>query len=139
MTRPEHLNTRDLSFSRWVRQNLPDSSTGFSATDLDFIFWNWSPGRERMMIVEVKTRGASLSTGQKLHMRRMDNWLRAGIDNSYIYGVDATWHYIGMFVITFEGTDFTDGRVWIQNIQSDTQHEVTEAGLVALLSLDYIH
>lgn len=130
MTRPEHLNSRDLSFSRWVRQNLPDSSTGFSATDLDFIFWNWSPGRERMMIVEVKTRGASLSTGQKLHMRRMDEWMRAGV------ATDSDWHYIGMFVITFEGTDFTDGRVWIQNIQSDTQHEVTEAGLVALLSLD---
>ena len=80
------------------------------------------------MIVEVKTRGASLSTGQKLHMRRIDEWMRKGID--------AAWHYIGMFVITFEGTDFTDGRVWIQNIQSDTQHEVTEAGLVALLSLD---
>lgn len=130
MTRPEHLNMRDLSFSRWVRQNLPDSSTGFSATDLDFIFWNWSPGRERMMIVEVKTRGASLSTGQKLHMRRMDEWMRAGVAQ------DSDWHYIGMFVITFEGTDFTDGRVWIQNIQSDTQHEVTEAGLVALLSLE---
>lgn len=130
MTRPEHLNTRDLSFSRWVRQNLPDSSTGFSATDLDFIFWNWSPGRERMMIVEVKTRGASLSTGQKLHMRRMDEWMRSGVS------ADPDWHYIGMFVITFEGTDFADGRVWIQNIQSDTQHEVTEAGLIALLSLD---
>lgn len=130
MTRPEHLNTRDLSFSRWVRQNLPDSSTGFSATDLDFIFWNWSPGRERMMIVEVKTRDRKLSTGQKLHMRRMDEWMRAGV------ATDPNWHYVGMFVITFECTDFTDGRVWIQNIQSDTQHEVTEAGLVALLSLE---
>jgi len=128
MTRPEHLNTRDLSFSRWVRQHLPDSSTGFSVTDLDFIVWNWSPGKERMMLIEVKTHGAGLSTGQKLHMRRIDDWLRKGID--------AAWHYFGMFVITFEGAGFDDGRVWIQNIQSDTKHEVTEAALVQLLSLD---
>jgi hypothetical protein len=129
MTRPEHQNTRDLTFSRWVRNNLPDSSTGFSATDLDFILWNWSPTKERMMLVEVKTHGASLSTGQKMHMRRLDEWIRTGVMH------DKAWHYMGMFVITFEGADFTDGHVWIQNIQSDTKHEVKEADLVALLSL----
>ena len=41
MTRKEVTNFRCLDFSKWVRENLPDSSTGFSASDLDFVLWNW--------------------------------------------------------------------------------------------------
>lgn len=82
------------------------------------------------MLVEVKTHGASLSTGQKMHMRRMDEWIRSGVMTT------PEWHYIGMFVITFEGAGFDDGPAYIQNIQSDTKHQVTEAELAALLSLD---
>ena len=41
MTRQEVTGVRDLGFSNWIRKELPDSSTGFSASDLDFMLWNW--------------------------------------------------------------------------------------------------
>lgn len=41
MTRKEFSGTRELLFSDWVRTKLPDSSTGFLVTDLDFIIFNY--------------------------------------------------------------------------------------------------
>lgn len=135
MTRPEHTNARDLTFSKWLREHGPDSSTGYSITDLDYIIWNWSPGNERMMIVEVKTHGKALSTGQKMHMRRMDEWIKAGI-----VATGAAYRYVGFVVVTFEGSTFADGRVWVQSIQSDHKVEVqSEAALMALLSFGIFH
>lgn len=130
MTRPEHTNGRDLTFSKWLREHGPDSSTGYSVTDLDYVIWNWSPGNERMMIVEVKTYGKALSTGQKMQMRRLDDWIRAGIA-----ATGAAYRYYGFLVVTFEGTTFDDGAVWVQSVQSDNRIRVrTETALMSLLS-----
>ena len=41
MTKPEITGKRDLTFSRWIRNNLPDSQDGFLVTDLDFLLCNY--------------------------------------------------------------------------------------------------
>jgi len=41
MTRKEFSNIRDLTFSQWIRNNLPDSSCGYMVSDLDFILQNY--------------------------------------------------------------------------------------------------
>ena len=88
-----------------------------------------------MMIVEVKTHGKALSTGQRMQMRRLDDWIRAGM-----HATGSPYSYHGFIVVTFEGTTFADGRVWIRNIQSDNQVEVhSEAALMALLSFGIFH
>ena len=41
MTRQENTGIRDLTFSGWVRENLPNSATGFMVTDIDFYMYNY--------------------------------------------------------------------------------------------------
>ena len=41
MTRKEQTGIRDLTFSRWVREKLPDSNTGFMVSDIDFFMYNY--------------------------------------------------------------------------------------------------
>ena len=125
MTRPEITRTRDLTFSNWIRRNLPNSETGFSVSDVDFMLWNWQRGG--VMFVEVKTHGKQLSTGQLRQFRRLHDWITAGMK-------DSGWSYYGWIVITFENTSFDDGKVWVQNINMTQPIEVTEARLIELLS-----
>ena len=36
MTAKERTGMRDVKFSKWIREKLPDSNTGYSVSDLDF-------------------------------------------------------------------------------------------------------
>jgi len=38
---PNCPHEKQKAMSDWVRENLPDSSTGFLVSDLDFILENW--------------------------------------------------------------------------------------------------
>jgi hypothetical protein len=105
MTRQEFLHNRDLSFSGWIRKNLPDSSEGFMVSDLDFILQNWKT--KKIMLIEVKTRNAELRSWQYNLFSNLDKWIKKGID--------ANWMYLGFHIVKFENTCFDDGLVFFDD------------------------
>ena len=120
MTRQEMTGIRSLDFSKWVREKLPDSSTGFSASDLDFILWNWKT--KKVLLLEIKTRLSTCRKGQKMMWQNINKWIKKGIDKD--------WNYLGFHLITFEKTDFEDGKVFLDN------KEIQEKDLILFLSLE---
>jgi hypothetical protein len=118
-TRKELTNTRDLQFSGWIREKLPDSSTGMSASDLDFVLWNWK--KKTVMLLEIKTRNALPRKGQQMMWQRLNRWIQKGIDDD--------WTYKGFHLIQFTNTNFDDGAVKLDG------KVVTEKQLIDFLSL----
>lgn len=118
MTRPEKTGIRPLEFSNWVRQNLPDSSSGYMVSDLDFILYNYKT--KKLKLLEVKTRGSRMPEFQRCIFRDLSHWITRGIDGG--------WQYLGFHLLVFEKTSFDDGRVYLDG------KEVTEAELVRKLS-----
>ena len=100
MTRQEFSNVRDLTFSGWIRKNLPDSSSGYLVTDLDFILQNYKT--KKIMLLEIKTRKSDLKEWQKRLFRNLHRWIDKGIDND--------WEYLGFHIVQFENTCFADGK-----------------------------
>jgi hypothetical protein len=117
-TRKEFTGIRDLTFSQWVRNRLPDSNTGFSVSDLDFILWNWKT--KKVMMLEIKTRNSYPRKGQKMMWRNINKWIKKGIDDD--------WTYLDFNLITFENTNFEDGKCFLNN------NEIKEEELIEFLS-----
>jgi len=120
MTRKEITNFRNLYFSNWVREKLPDSSTGYSASDLDFILWNWKT--KKIMLIELKTRMSYPRKGQKMMWNLLHNWIKNGIDND--------WKYLGFNLIQFENSGFEDGKCFLNGC------EISENELIHILSFN---
>lgn len=129
MTKPEITGKRDLTFSQWIKDNLPDSSTGFMVTDIDFVLHNYKT--KKSMILEVKTRNKIIETWQKRLYENYHKWIKAGFD--------ADWEYRGTYVIRFENTSFKDGRCYVTSIEKNITKQVTERGLIKFLSMEYQH
>jgi hypothetical protein len=121
MTRKEYSNDRDLTFSKWIRENLPDSTSGFMVSDIDFFIYNFKT--KKAMILEVKTRGADVKTWQKIMYKNINRWIKKGIDND--------WQWLGVHLLQFENTYFNNGKVWFD------REETTEQKVIKLLSLIY--
>jgi len=119
MTRKEMTGKRSLDFSGWIRINLPDSSTGFSVSDLDFVLWNWKT--RKVMLLEIKTRNATVKPFQHKMWCNIHNWIKNGIAKD--------WTYLGFNLITFENSFFTDGKCFLN------KKEITEGELKIFLSL----
>lgn len=119
MTREEQTGKRSLQFSQWIREMLPDSSTGFVVSDLDFILCNYKG--KSLMLIEVKTRNATLREWQRKLFANLDKWIKKGIDDD--------WIYFGYHIIKFEHTFFSDGKCFFDN------KEITEKELISKLSL----
>ena len=119
MTRQEFSHTRELNMSGWIREKLPDSSTGFLASDLDFILEIYKT--KKIMLLEIKTRNSELKTWQRMLFNNIDKWLRKGIDSD--------WTYVGFNVIKFENTFFNDGKCYLN------EKEINEEELISVLSL----
>ena len=100
------VGTRDLKFSDWVRNNLPNTATGQTVTDLDFIFKNYKT--KQIMCVEVKTRNANLKRHQKETFSEMNKALKIGYANT-------DWTYHGFHFLVFERTCFDDGKCFLNN------------------------
>ena len=122
-TRKEFTGVRDLTFSQWVRDKLPDSSTGFSASDLDFILWNWKT--KKFMMLEIKTRNSYPRKGQYMMWKSINKWIKKGIENS-----EDNWQYYGFHLIQFEKTNFSDGKCLLDN------KEINEDELIEFLSFN---
>lgn len=125
--RPDNWICKDVNcphesskkFNSWVRNKLPDSSSGYSASDLDFILWNWKT--KKYMLLEIKSRNAKCRTGQHYMWKNLHHWLKRGTTED--------WEYKGFHLITFENTSFEDGKCYY-----DTK-EITEIDLIKKLSL----
>ena len=118
MTRPEFTGTRDLKFSGWIRQQLPDSGTGYFVTDVDFILENWKT--RKIMFLEVKTRSASVKLGQNILFHNIARWIAKGIDRG--------WEFCGYHTVVFENTFFDDGKCFFDD------DEITETELMLKLA-----
>ena len=118
MTRKEITGTRDLSFSSWIREKLPDSSTGYMATDVDFFLYNYKT--KDIVILEVKTRKGDVKKWQRIFYKKLNEWIKKGIT--------ADWTFHGVYLIQFENTCFEDGKCFLNRI------EITEEQLIKKLS-----
>jgi hypothetical protein len=119
MTRQEQTFVRDLGFSQWIRKSLPDSATGFLVTDLDFILFNYKT--KKFMLIEVKSRSTRIKIWQQSIFRLMDEWISGGMRDG--------WTNLGFHVIMFENTNFSDGAVYLDDL------EVSENTLKNFLSV----
>jgi len=111
MTRTEFTGQRDLTFSGWIRKELPDSSLGFMVTDLDFILYNWNT--KKVILLEVKTRNKQLTVWQNNIFQNLSKWINKGIDKD--------WTFLGFKIIRFENTFFNDGKCYLNNKEISEQ------------------
>lgn len=120
MTKQEKTFKRDLTFSQWIRNKLPDSKTGFTVSDLDFVIWNWKT--KNLMLLEVKTRNSNPAKWQAFMWRNIHKWIKKGIDMD--------WNYCGFHLIVFENTSFEDGVVYLDH------KPIKENDLIKFLSFE---
>lgn len=120
MTRPEVTGKRNLDFSRWIRKALPDSSTGFKVSDLDFILMNEKT--KKVMLIEAKIYGGPRSkmAWQRRMFKHLDNWISVGIASD--------WEYLGFHWVTFGNTAPNNGTILFND------EKVSEEKLIELLS-----
>ncbi len=106
------------AMSDWVRNELPDSSSGFMVSDLDFVLWNYKT--RKLILLEVKTHHAECKNWQRNMWKNMNKWLKAGVSDG--------WEYLGFHLLVFHGKDFSN-PIYYDN------KEITEQELKQILSL----
>lgn len=119
MTRKEITNFRDLTLSGWIREKLPDSSTGLMVSDLDFVLYNFKT--KKLVLLEIKTRNSELKTWQRNMFKNISEWIAKGIDKD--------WKYHGFNVLKFENTFFNDGKVYFND------NEMSEREIIEMMNL----
>ena len=112
MTRPEITGKREIDFSKWVRSKLPDSATGFMVSDIDFYIYNYKT--KNHALVEVKTYTGKLKRWQSEMYDRLSKWIGEG-------GKKDGWNFIGFFLINFEKKDFSEGKVYLNGVESSEE------------------
>lgn len=110
-------------FSDWLRQQSPlDSSKGYVVTDLDFFYYNYKTGK--YILLEEKRMFGSNKKNELTYSQRK------------IFGIldqncKSDPNYKGFFVITFENTCPSDGRIFVNGM------EYTEGQLIKFLKLNW--
>jgi len=117
-TNPDCPHETLKTMSDWIREELPDSNTGFTVSDLDFIIWNYKT--KRTIILEVKTNNADCKYWQRSMWKNINRWIRNGIDQG--------WEYLGFHLLIFSGKDFSQPVYYDYN-------PITEQELKDILSL----
>lgn len=92
MTKLEITKIRNTFFSSWIREYLPDSSTGFMVTDVDFLLRNYKT--KKVMLLEIKEKGAEIQTWQKETFNDLHKWLASGIRVTNRINHN-NWQYLG--------------------------------------------
>ena len=126
MTRLEFSGQRSLEFSRWIRKELPDSSTGFCVGNNDWIFWNYHT--RRLMLCEEKTRNGDIKKGSWFHRLITEVLDPALKEFSKKNRID----YRGYHLITFEKTDPSAGKIYLD------RKEISKEDLKDFLSMKKI-
>lgn len=112
--RREHVGSRDLEMSKWIRDNCRPSKRGaqvegvelgaFVVSDIDWCLYDYE--HRVLRLLEVKTRGGSVSFAQRDLLLVLDAMLRSGSGASDV-------RYVGLSVLRLEGTTPTDSA-WIE-------------------------
>lgn len=110
----KHGFTDDID--TWIRQQMPDSKTGFIASDIDMIFANYKT--RRYCLIEFKCRMQAPGYSQKALLNEIHTQLRAAPRTANF------WKYCGLYLIQFEADRFNNGKVYLNGI------ETTETGLI---------
>lgn len=118
MTRAEKTGKRNLDFSGWIKDFLPDSYGGYFVSDLDFILYN--ERTKKVMLIEAKCYNSVPRPWQKRLFNDLDRWIRKGIDSD--------WDYLGFSWIFFSRTSPSNGYILFNG------KAVTEEELIKLLS-----
>ena len=127
-TREEKYGERSLIFSAWIRENLPDSSTGFCVTNQDWIFYNWR--KKRLILAEEKTNlGYVADWFKQLISDVIDPALSEYCPK---HGID----YRGYYIIKFDNEGPEDSDIILLEKISDKKHSITSEQLKILLSME---
>lgn len=99
MTR-ERNDSHSTEFGLWLRrQKGIDSSLGYVATNLDYIWSNYKNGR--WMLIEEKRYNSLMRLSQEQMFKKLDVAL-SGVEG-----------YKGFHLLKFENTGPEDGRMWL--------------------------
>ena len=115
----DQTGIRDLAFSNWIRENLPNPKQGMTVTDLDFIFNDYK--QKKILLAEIKTRNAPIKTHQRKTFEVLHKALLKGFK-------DEDYTYCGTHLIQFENTNPEDGEIYINGLL------VTRFEFIAFLS-----
>lgn len=110
-------DSHSTEFGLWLREQRDiDSSLGFAATNLDYIWANYKTGE--WMLIEEKRYSAEVSWCQRQLLKR----LHAACVNAQ--------GYRGIHLLVFEHTSPDDGCIWLDRKQ------ITKAELLAFLRFE---
>ena len=121
MTQKENSGYRDLTFSGWMRQKLPDSKTGYLVSDLDFCIYQYK--KKDIMMLEIKQYKKELKKWQRELITILHQALLIGLK-------EVGYKYHGWHLIQFEKQFFNDGWCKLDN------RIITEQKLIKFLSLE---
>lgn len=109
MTQVEKTHLRSKAFSGWLRENLPDSSTGTLITDIDFAITNYKKN-DRILFIEEKTNGKEAKAWQR------------GVIQDIVKCINKSGDMVAEYAeVTFEHYNFDDGRVWLNGSESNEE------------------
>ncbi len=111
----------------WIGRNLP-AKQSFFVTDVDLVLRD---RRGRLMLLEVKRKGAPVKRHQRTTLHLLDKLIRAGIEAREVFdvgGIEIRPQYYGLHLVTFQNTTFEDGKVYFD------RQPVTEEELARILS-----
>jgi hypothetical protein len=120
-TRKEQCFNRELGFSQWLRENLPNSYLPFFISDIDYVIYNGQSNS--MMFLEVKHYNSQVQPWQ----RKLFNMMHSAVKKNV--GLNMAFNYKGFNLITLEKTGFSDGWVKLNN------KLITEIELIEFLSM----
>ena len=113
MTRPRY-DSHSTEFGLWLRkQSEIDSSIGFLATNIDYMWHNYQTGL--WMLIEEKRHGSQSKRWQQEMFDMLDKAAKHDPD------------YRGFHMLVFENTDPDDGKMWLDGQSIDRD------GLIAFL------
>ena len=104
----------DGAFSNWVREKLPLPVTGFAATDVDMIFYNWK--RKNFLVIEIKRKMSECKPAQRNFFEVVHNRLKQPLNDG--------WEYKGTHLLQFEKLFFNDGKVFLNHKETSEQEMI---------------
>ena len=117
MTR-KRIDSHSTEFGLWLREQKEiDSSLGFVATNIDYIWHNYRTGH--WMLIEEKRHNSQLTYSQLGVFKIIDAACRQDLN------------YGGLHIIRFEQTSPDDGRIYLDGL------EITAKQLISFLRLEF--
>lgn len=124
-TAEERTGERSLEVSKWQRENLKNSHTGLSISDIDAVFHEYN--QKRLILVEYKTFNRVTTFAQRQMFEVIDECLRIGASK---VGYD----YRGFYLVRLSGKcPKTSRQITISKIGTLKGEMITEEELIKFL------